>query len=117
MKWRNNEIYPNIFQSIANNESEYIELIKELCKPHKVLNQFVIDQWWEDEILIDEWETWHSLFETDEYYDEDVEFFTDPILYNKGLKNKPNQELYPIIVTYNIDRMIYWQSIKELQEK
>jgi len=120
MKWKNNKIYPNIFQSIANNESEYISLAQELSKPQKILQQFVVDQWWEDETPIDDWECWHNLFRTDEYNNDELEIFTEPSLYDKGINFKPNIKEYPVIVTYTNNgydySLLYWHSIKELEE-
>lgn len=121
MKWKNNKIYPNILQSIANNESNYISLAQELTKTQKVFQQFVVYQWYEEEIPIDDWESWHELFRTDEYNNDELEVFTDPILYDKGINFKPKQEEYPVIVTYTnnsdaSDSLLYWQSIKLLKE-
>ena len=108
--------YPNTRFAIANNEEEYIYLVKDLFREHDVVQSFSCDQWTEKiHLFNDDYFSWHELFETGEVdynseeYNEDAEL-SNPKNYTGKINNKPVKEEYPVIVIFDGDLMnIMWQ--------
>lgn len=119
-KWINSSVYPNILQGYAENEKEYKQLVARLVLKHSVYNRFIADEWMSEEEPIDDWEFWHELFRSDEHKNFDIEEFTNPIEYSGEIELKPNEEEYPVVVSFingdeYEDKKVYWICLNSLK--
>lgn len=115
--WSSDKRYTDIYFAQANNEEEYIKLIKDLYGEHEVTKTFSCTQWSDKEHLFNEdIFSWHEFFNTeciydDKYEDEDLPL---PQNYSGNIGEKPNIKEYPIIIMFcnaGSMRMITWYSI------
>jgi len=120
--WSQNPIHPNTYFAIANSESDYIQLVKNLFTEIDLYNNYGGGFTYKDHLFKDEVQAWHVFFDTEcVAYDNDTyeDGNTDlplPSEYNGEIKEKPDIKLYPCIVVYDADmKTIMWHPLKELQ--
>lgn len=119
--WHKNNGYYNTYLSIANNEAEYLSLIKNLCSEFDKHGSFGGQVFEFKETLFEDWASWHTMFETDAMFpenDEDDEF-PDPATYNGNVGYKPKLKDYPVVLVFlNLDSpSLMFHSLKELGGK
>lgn len=113
------ERYENTLWCLCNNEDEYIQFAKDLFL-YKGLE--IYGTMCEEERWIEDEYQWSYLFgvdirtgeneENDEYWEEAV----DPINDTYEIKEKPNENEYPVIVHYdNYHKNVLWMSLDKLK--
>lgn len=113
------ERYTNTLWCLCNNYGEYLQFAKDLYL-YKGLD--VWGTMCEDERWIEDKQDWYYLFDVDyerenedtgECWDEDI----DPINDAYEIKEKPNEDEYPVVVHYdNYHKNILWMSLNKLKE-
>ena len=112
--------YTNTLWCLCNNYEEFLQFAKDLFL-YKGLE--IYGTMCEEERWIEDEYDWSYLFgvdirtgedeENDEYWEEAV----DPINDTYEMKEKPNENEYPVVVHYdNYHKNVLWMSLKKLKE-
>ena len=114
------ERYTNTLWCLCNNHEEFLQFAKDLFL-YKGLE--IYGTMCEEERWIEDEYDWSYLFgvdirtgedeENDEYWEEAV----DPINDTYEMKEKPNENEYPVVVHYdNYHKNVLWMSLNKLKE-
>ena len=112
--------YTNTLWCLCNNYEEFLQFAKDLFlyKGLEIYGTMCVEERW----IEDEYD-WSYLFgvdirtgedeENDEYWEEAV----DPINDTYEIKEKPNENEYPVVVHYdNYHKNVLWMSLNKLKE-
>lgn len=113
------ERWTNTLWCLCNNYDEYLQFAKDLYL-YKGLDIWGLRC--ENERWIEDKRDWYDLFDVDyerenedtgECWDEDI----DPINDTYEIKEKPNEDEYPVVVHYdNYHKNVLWMSLNKLKE-
>lgn len=118
MKIVRDERYTNTLWCLCRNYNEYLQFAKDLflLKGKEIYGVMCDDEMW----IEDEYE-WSDIFDVeiltgyDEVNEEFWEYAVDPINDTYEIKEKPNENEYPVIIYYDDYRKdILWMSLNKL---